>query len=158
MSSVSQWIEPSSVHPNLGATQCRGVLYELTGLIVRGVPQIDPNLLADLLEKRENLQSTAILEGVAFPQAEVPGIDRPYLALGCSKSGVDFHSLDGLDTHLFIVIIVPQGDQKRIAQILARLVRLIKTNQKKVATLVDLKESDDLLNTFISIEKALDYA
>jgi PTS system fructose-specific IIC component len=157
MSSISQWIEYSSVHPNLGATQCRGVIYELTGLIVRVVPHIDPNILAELLEKRENLQSTAILEGVAFPQAEVPGIDRPYLALACSKNGVDFQSLDGLDTHLFIVIIVPQGDQKRIAQILARLVRLIKKDQKKIQTLIDLKESDDLFQSFISIEKALDH-
>jgi PTS system fructose-specific IIC component len=157
MSSVSQWIEHSFVHPNLGATQCRGVIYELTGLIVRVVPHIDPNILAELLEKRENLQSTAILEGVAFPQAEVPGIDRPYLALACSKNGVDFQSLDGLDTHLFIVIIVPQGDQKRIAQILARLVRLIKKDQKKIQTLIDLKESDDLFQSFISIEKALDH-
>ena len=157
MSSVSQWIEPSSVHPSLGATQCRGVIYELTGLIVRVIPHVDPNILADLLEKRENLQSTAILEGVAFPQAEVPGIDRPYLALACSKNGVDFQSLDGLDTHLFIVIIVPQGDQKKIAQILARLVRLVKKEKKRMRSLIDLKESDDLFQHFISIEKALDH-
>ena len=68
MNSVSQWMEPSSVHPQLGATQSRGVIYELTGLIVRVIPHIDPNLLADVLEKRENLQSTAVLEGMpSFP-------------------------------------------------------------------------------------------
>ena len=124
MSTIHQWLQLDCVHPRLGSSVARAVIHELTGILLKVYPQLDPNQLVESFQQREKIKSTAVLEGVAFPQAESNEIDHPILVLACSEEGVAFDSLDGLDTHLFIAIVTPKGDNKKALQILARLTRL----------------------------------
>jgi nitrogen PTS system EIIA component len=62
------------------------------------------------LMKREEIGSTGIGNGVAIPHAKVARVDELVLALGRSRAGVEFNSIDGEPVHILFVIISPEDD------------------------------------------------
>ena len=155
MSTIHQWLQLDCVHPRLGSSVARAVIHELTGILLKAYPQLDPNQLVDSFQQREKIKSTAVLEGVAFPQAESGQIDHPILVLACSEEGVAFDSLDGLDTYLFIAIITPKGDNQKALQILARLTRLFQNQKKLTQHLLEASDAERLWLMFTQAEKDL---
>ena len=155
MSSMHQWLKLDCVHPRLGASVARAVIHELTGVLLKAYPQLDPNQLVESFQQREKVKSTAVLEGVAFPQAESDLIDHPILALACSEEGVHFESLDGLDTHLFIAIVTPKGESQKALQVLARLTRLFQSQKKLTQHLLEASDAERLFSMFTQAEEAL---
>ena len=57
--------------------------------------------LYERLLQREQLGSTAIGDGVAIPHCKLKGTKNPIILLALSKTGVDFHSLEGNPSHVF---------------------------------------------------------
>jgi PTS system nitrogen regulatory IIA component len=60
------------------------------------------------LMERENMMSTAIGPGIALPHLRNPSpivINGPRILIGRSKAGVQFDSLDGKPTYLFVMIL-----------------------------------------------------
>jgi mannitol/fructose-specific phosphotransferase system IIA component (Ntr-type) len=61
--------------------------------------------LARLME-REEIVSTAVGQGVAFPHARQPGetgFRRPCMVFGVCRAGTDFGAYDGSLTHVFVL-------------------------------------------------------
>jgi len=79
--------------------------------------------------KRELLESTAIGNGIAIPHARVESINKLCIALGLSKNGIAFNSIDKKPVN--IVFLVVSGNQDKIVyiRILARLARLLHNRQ-----------------------------
>ena len=76
-------------------------------------PLIDGDLLEDhekflqLLIDREEMGSTGIGDGVAVPhvrEQEGCGIRETCMVLGLNRDGIDFDSLDGEPTHIFMLL------------------------------------------------------
>jgi PTS system nitrogen regulatory IIA component len=63
---------------------------------------LDVNKVLEVFCEREKISTTAIGEGVAIPHGKLPGIDRVVGVFARSPVGVDFASLDGEPTHLFL--------------------------------------------------------
>lgn len=152
---ITPLIALESVHAQLGASRARGALLELTGLIVKAAPQVDPNALMEAFERRELLQSTAVFDGVAFPHATHPGLARPVLALARSEAGVPFNALNGLDTHIFVAVVTPEGDPRTAVQLLARLSRLFQGQKKLKQRLLESSEPERLLELLRDAEAGL---
>lgn len=77
--------------------------------------------------EREKLCSTAIGEGVAIPHPRnvvIEDTKKPLIALGISRNGLDFESIDGEPTHLVFLLSAPRSDIH--LKIMARLSRLLK--------------------------------
>lgn len=152
---ITPLIALESVHAQLGASRARGALLELTGLIVKAAPEVDPNALMESFERRELLQSTAVFDGVAFPHAALPALTRPVLALARSEAGVPFSALNGLDTHIFVAVVTPEGDDRLPLQLLARLSRLFQSQKKLKQRLLETSEPERLLELLREAEAAL---
>ena len=58
--------------------------------------------------KREMLSSTGIGEGVAIPHAKHAGVDRLVGAVGVSKSGVPYDSVDNEPVYVLVMLVSPQ--------------------------------------------------
>jgi PTS system nitrogen regulatory IIA component len=65
----------------------------------------------------------------------VGGIDRLVAAFGRSRSGVQFHSLDGKPAHLFFVILAPEYSAGMHLKALARISRLLKDERFRTSLL-----------------------
>jgi PTS system nitrogen regulatory IIA component len=87
--------------------------------------------LVHILLERERLGSTGIGGGVAIPHGKLKTIDKLLLAFGRSRKGVDFDAMDGQPTHLFFVLITPEGSTGTHLKMLARISRLLKDSSFK---------------------------
>lgn len=71
--------------------------------------------------EREAIMSTGIGCGIAVPHAQIHALPKPLIAVGVSRSGVDFNSPDGKPAHLIFLILTPHGDTASQIQILAQI-------------------------------------
>jgi PTS system nitrogen regulatory IIA component len=132
---ITDFLDIRAVEANLGASQKPGVIRELVGLFLRVEPELDPNLMVDILTRREKLQSTGIGNGIAIPHGRTDAVNRIIAVAGRSTEGVDFESLDGEATHLFFALLVPESEQGSHLKCLARLSRLLKQPSTRHALL-----------------------
>ena len=87
----------------------------------------DASDLTRRLLEREKLGCTGLGNGIAIPHCKLGGLGSVVLAVGVSRSGVDFHALDGRPVRLIFVVLSPAEAPAGHLQALARISRLVKT-------------------------------
>jgi len=85
----------------------------------------DATIIVDLLEKREQLGTTAIGKGIALPHCRSMATEKLTVLVGIKPEGIDFDAPDQLPVKLIFVIIAPPQDVNYL-QFLGRLVELIR--------------------------------
>jgi PTS system nitrogen regulatory IIA component len=133
---------------DLKATDKRGALSEMVDCISSECHLKDKELILDMLLNRENLGSTGIGKGVAFPHGRSLAVQELTLLFARSVEGVDFDALDNKTTHLFFLIIAPPQDRENLyLQVLGHLVELIKSSsiRKKLTQASGFQELEDAL-------------
>lgn len=118
-------LRPDCVIADLSGATVPSLLGELARPVAAATG-IDATLLSSALAARERLGSTGIGEGVAVPHCKVAGISSLHASLGRSRAGLDFRSLDGKPTHLFVALFAPERAGAEHLQALARVSRLLK--------------------------------
>lgn len=84
------------------------------------------NKLVEILMTREALGSTAIGQGVAIPHGKCEYVSKLVGALGISKEGVDFDSLDGEPAYIFFLLVAPIDSAGPHLKALARISHILK--------------------------------
>jgi len=105
--SVARLIDPSCVFMNLQPDSPEIILKILSDSMARCGAIADEDLFLEQLMEREKIMPTGIGKGIAIPHPRTSGISpviRSALAIGFCPQGIDFNSLDGTKTYLFIVI------------------------------------------------------
>jgi len=80
----------------------------------------------DAIIKREGIGSTGIGQGVALPHAKCEEATKIIAALGISKTGVDFDSLDGEPVYIIFLMVAPPKSVSEHLKALAKVSRLLK--------------------------------
>jgi PTS system nitrogen regulatory IIA component len=123
---ITDFLSVQTVIPALAQQEKKAVLEELAGWLAANHPHLDAKIVLSVLMEREKISTTAIGEGVAIPHGKLPGLERIFGVFARSSDGVDFNSLDGGPTHLFFVLIAPEGAAADHLKALARISRLLK--------------------------------
>jgi mannitol/fructose-specific phosphotransferase system IIA component (Ntr-type) len=76
--------------------------------------------------KREKTMSTGMQHGIALPHAKSDGVSEICAAVGVKKEGIDFDSLDGEKSRLFIMVISPRKLSGPHVQFLAAIGTVLK--------------------------------
>jgi PTS system nitrogen regulatory IIA component len=119
-------IKRDSIIPALTATSKPAIINELAAHLARRHPELTQDTLAKVLIDREGLASTAIGEGVAIPHGKLPTVNGIVACLGRARTGVDFDSMDGQPTYLFVVMVAPESSTGTHLKALARISRVFK--------------------------------
>lgn len=145
---IADFLDRRDVTVAVPAGSKEDVLAALVDLLVSNHPELDRTQLLRILLKREELRSTGIEQGVAFPHGRVPYLDQLLACFGRCKQGVDFDSFDGQPTHFFFVLLIPEHAQGSHLKALARLNRLF---QDKVfrQQLLDARSASDLFGAIM---------
>ena len=126
--SIAQYIKPENIVISSNAGSRLDIFNELvSSLATAGVLEnSDKNTLVQKLEEREALSTTGVGEGIAIPHASLSSIKETVIALGISRKGIDFSSVDGAPVDVIFMIIGSQNVPRQHIQILAKIVRLCK--------------------------------
>jgi len=112
------------IHPEYFSTELKGetkeeIIAELVDILAAKGKLLNRDLvLADTLE-REKSMSTGMGHGIALPHAKTDGIHETTVAVGIKKSGVNFESMDGQPSRLFVLIVSPKKECGLYIQFLA---------------------------------------
>lgn len=81
--------------------------------------QLDAATVEGAVLERESLMSTELEGGVAVPHAGLAGLAAPLVAVGLSREGIDFDSLDGRPARIVVLILTAAGDEQTQVELLA---------------------------------------
>lgn len=111
--------------PDLKAKTKQEVLSELADKLVslNAIPADQRTSVLTALEERENKMSTGMQYGVAIPHARTDVVDSLLTLIAISKDGVDFDSLDGEITQIFVGTLSPSCDANSHIKFLAEVSR-----------------------------------
>lgn len=107
------------------------------------------------LKDREEISTTGFGKEIAIPHCSIEDIDNFVLGLITSKEGVDFDSLDGSPTKVFVFIIGPQAQRNEHISILSGFSKLL-INRESVDFLIESEsqvEVYDFLIKHVQFEK-----
>ena len=128
---LSNLIEEDLMSFDVSSTSKDEVIQELVELAARSKLVRDKDLLLEEVVKRENLVTTGVGWGVAFPHAKTKAMKGIVIAFGRSQNGVEFGAMDGKPVHLFFLIAAPEDTIGAHLNVMARLSYLMKTKQNR---------------------------
>ena len=91
----TDYILTDAINPELKATDAQGVIREMVQSLVDtgGIKQEDYEAIVKSFIKREELGSTGLGCGIAYPETRHPSVSCSIAAVGISTEGVDFEAL-----------------------------------------------------------------
>ncbi len=121
--------------------------------LLQSITVIEPDdrklILANLL-LHEEASSTFLNEGVAFPHDRLAQLSRPVVALGIARHGVCDSSTEEPIKMVFLIL-TPEGQPNSQLRLLSEISRILK-NRHLVQSLMDAKDSKDILLAFVGME------
>jgi len=142
---LSQILMPAGIHQQLKSETKHDVLKEMTDLFCDNYKVTSHEKFFQAVLMRERLCTTAIYDRVALPHPRYNGehfVQHPALTLGHSSKGIDFDSLDGNPTHLFLMFCAPTDAEH--LQTIAKICRLLTITGLK-EKLINARSPDQIL-------------
>jgi fructose-specific phosphotransferase system IIA component len=123
---ISDYITESAIVLELEGANKGAVLRHLVDALAHNGSIRDRQAILNALEERERLKTTGIGSGLAIPHCKSSQVSRVYIAVGLSKSGIDFESLDQQPAHLFFLLVAPESAGPEHLKASAKIVRLVR--------------------------------
>jgi len=144
---ASDLLNENVVKLALQAQDKKGVLEEMVSLLVRACGLQKEQEIIKAVIKREAQFSTAVGHESAFPHAQIPFLERTYMAFGRIPQGMAFDARDGKSVRYVFLIIGPEKDTHGHLMLLASLSRQILRPATRDA-LANAKTPQDVLEVF----------
>ncbi len=126
---IADVLTKDAIIESLKATDKKGVLKEISETAARLSPSLSSDTLLKMLLEREQICSTALDHGVAVPHLRMHGLSEPVAVFAKSSGGVNFSSLDGKPTHLFMTIIASDSRVNEYINLLAGVTSALKNHE-----------------------------
>ncbi|EKV57063.1 PTS system fructose subfamily transporter subunit IIC [Brachyspira hampsonii 30446] len=98
--------------------------------------------------KRESQSSTGMEEGIAIPHGKTKAVKIPTVAIGISKQGVDYESLDGEPSHLFFMIAAPENSNDSHIELLSKITTMLLEDDIREA-LLNAKTKEEVFDILV---------
>lgn len=143
---LGEIVHAGVIKADLGARTKAEAIEELVDLLVQSheIPLAMRDHITQAVIDRENSMSTGMENGIALPHGASDRVDDIIGALGISKDGIPFESLDGLPAHIVILLILPRKDFQGHVRTLAGIAHLM-NNAAFRKSLVAIQSVDDAL-------------
>lgn len=128
MGDLSEQLPVSRIRLGLPAATRRDVLSELARLLGGRDDAVREAVLDDLVS-REQMSSTGVGGGIAFPHARVDSLPAIRLAFVRTGKPVEFDALDGAPVDLFLGIAGPSQDRREYLAALAGISYLFRSEE-----------------------------
>ncbi|MDP8258111.1 MAG: PTS sugar transporter subunit IIA [Candidatus Aadella gelida] len=129
MIDINRYLDSDKILADIGACNKEEAIKALVGAVFRDsktadFPINEEHAVKAVME-RENLQSTGVGNRVSFPHARIGGWKGFSLAIGISRDGIDFSSIDGSPVNIVVLMISSQEEPYIILQSMATISRIV---------------------------------
>ena len=128
---LSKFCDENLVVFDLKATNKNEVIEELVALAAGSNMIKDHDELLSDVKDRENLVTTGVGYGVAFPHAKTRSAKGIVISFGRSEKGIEFDAMDHKPVNLFFLIAAPEDAIGAHLNVMARLSYLMKLAENR---------------------------
>lgn len=121
---ISEYLNPGLVKLDLASETKDELFPEMVQLFVKNGLIADADEAVRILEEREEKMSTGVGNGIGLPHGKLPEAKHSLLALGISRTGIEYDSLDGEPVYVVITIFATPENPAQHIEVLAELSRL----------------------------------
>ncbi|MFC1497293.1 PTS sugar transporter subunit IIA [Verrucomicrobiota bacterium] len=111
--------------PDLKSENKQGIIEEMIDYMVAVGKISDRQAVLDAVLERENKMSTGMQHGVAIPHGKTASVEDLVVAFALKKDGVDFNSIDGELSRIFIMTISSSNRTGPHIQYLSEISKLL---------------------------------
>lgn len=122
---IREYLQPELLVPRLKASNKTAIINELLEILVRNGRVKDPQTARRDLLHREEQMSTAMQLGIAIPHARTTAVDKLCCVVGLCPEGIEFGSLDGAPSRIFVLTLSPLDQPSPHLQFMALLSRAL---------------------------------
>lgn len=133
-----------SVKVGLRGTTKKEIIEELVDIIVANGQGLDKEIILKAILDREAQMSTGMSNGIAIPHGKTDSILALRATIAVSENPVDFESLDGLPSRIFVMTVSPASETGPHLQFLAEVSRLLSSEDVR-RCIIAAKTSSQLL-------------
>ena len=152
---ISDFLNRKSMSADITSKKKEDVIRELIDLLIKSkeIRPKDKDMIVKTVLDREALGSTGIGQGVGIPHGKSPNVKNLIGAVGISRQGLDFDSLDGEPVYIFFLLLAPQASAGPHLKALARISRLLKDKYFREALRTVKNEKDLATSIFKEDQK-----
>lgn len=150
---LSEFVQPDLIKVGLEAKDKWEAITQLIDLMIEA-KRVKPEhrgKLIDVVFDRERSMSTGMERGIAIPHANSPLINDVVGAIGISKTGIPFESLDGQPSDLIVLLVIPKDKFQKHVRTLAGIARLFNHDQMTSA-LRNAETAEEVMKIIIAEE------
>ncbi|HMP73480.1 MAG TPA: PTS sugar transporter subunit IIA [Kiritimatiellia bacterium] len=114
-----------TIRLNLQSTDKESVIEELIDLLVAAGKIKDRKSALKAVTEREKKMSTGLQNGIAIPHGKTDTVENLVAAMGLSREGVPFESLDGEPAQIIVLTVSPASRTGPHIQFLADISRTL---------------------------------
>jgi len=114
-----------SILPDLKAETKQGIIEEMVAFMAGSAGFTGHTAALQAVLAREEKMSTGMQNGIAIPHGKTDAVDRLVVAAGIHRAGVDFDSMDGKPSHIFIMTLSPENRTGPHIQFLAEISKVL---------------------------------
>lgn len=124
---LGEILRPGLVKIGMEAQDKFEAIEELVDVLVDAheIPLSLRDAVVEAVNDRERSMSTGMEHGVALPHGSLSGLDAIVGAIGISKKGIPFESLDGEPARILILLVLPRDNFQGHVRTLAGIAHLL---------------------------------
>lgn len=115
-----------SIKVSLEARSKEDLFKEMVALLKANpaLENVDASTVLKALNEREKTATTGVGKEVGIPHGRIMGLPRIAAAIGVSRRGIEYGSVDGLPVRFVVAIVAPPEESREYLRILAKVARL----------------------------------
>jgi len=149
---LTQMLDEKHITLDLRAEKKVDVLRELVAMLD---DVAEPELVVNMLLRREELGSTGIGIGVAIPHGRTGLVRNVQILLGRSTRGVEFDSIDKKPAHMLFLVVAPPKDAGNQYLISLGRIAVVSQDLSRQRRYMQPKTPKEMLDLIASVEKRL---
>lgn len=142
---ITDYLSKNTVKVSLESASKKEALAELVDLLQKDGKIADPTQAVEVLMERESLGTTGIGQGIAIPHAKIDSLNDVCAALGISKRGINFDSLDGEPVYIVFMFLAPSSSSGKHLKLLAKASQLLKDKYFR-EPLKEMSSADEIIS------------
>ena len=139
---LSEIFDSQTIKLNIEAKTKELAFAELIDAIAGLYPECDRDELFKAIMEREDKIDSKFANGVAIPHAHYNGIGKMVGAIGISKQGIDYGTLDKKPVHIVFLLVISKQVNENHLYILNQLLRVAQSEE--VVSLKNAKNTEEI--------------